>query len=819
MKLLKLTAAFAATCGVIWLLSSPIAKGVVTIPPIGPLLNPFSGFWRNAEPLTGPNMPDQVILPGLKGKAEVVYDDLFIPHIFAENDEDAAMLQGYITAQNRLFQMDLTVRKISGRLSEVIGERTLSTDIMSRRKGLGYSAERDLEAAKKSPEDLQLMEAYTAGVNAWISQLKPADYPIEFKLLGYQPEPWTLLNCAMVVEGMADMLANYDNDMEATNALQLLGKATYESLYPTWNPKQQPVIPAGNYPLKPTALPQKTSPKAGNLIGFAPGGETPDELIIDPAIKGSNNWAVAGSRTASGHPLLSNDPHLSLSLPSIWYQIQIHTPSANRYGVSLPGAPGIIIGFNEHIAWGITNVGADVSDWYKIKWSDASRTNYLLDGKNTPAQMRIETIQVKGRPEAISDTVRYTVWGPVVYDDPKEPLYDCAFRWLTHDIGKSSPASQFAHLDRATNFDEYTAALTDFDCPPQNFVFADNKGDIALRVQGNFPIRQGDEGRFIQDGTQSANAWHEFVPQDEIPKMHNPSRGFVASSNQNSTDPSYPYYAKYGDWEQYRSRRAVHWLEKMEHATVDSMKAMQNSNFSFRAQDAQRAMLKLISRNELDAAQQLLLNDIAQWNCSYDKDLTAPMLFEMWFDSTYYQTFDEIITIRDQKIKIQLPHSWRLIDFLERDTNNIVFDLKSSPEKETARQIVTLAFKKMTGQAAKEAAAGTLIWGHAHSLSINHLAKIAPFSRTNIPIGGHRSALNAILRDYGPSWRMIVDLGDQVKGVGVYPGGQSGNPGSRFYDNMIDKWVNGEYYDLLFLKSPAEAPADKVLKKQTFSAQ
>lgn len=801
----------------IYLLSTPFSQGKLTIPPLGSLFNPFTGFWRNAEPVTGPTLPASVKLPGLKGKAEVVYDHLFIPHIFAENDLDAAMVQGYVAAQNRLFQMDLTVRKVSGRLSEIIGEKTLAIDKMSRRKGMAWSAEKDLESWKKSPEDMELIEAYTAGVNAWISQLTPADYPIEYKILNYKPEPWTPLNCAMVVEGMADMLADYDDDLEATNAMKLLGEETYKSLYPVYNPKQQPVVPPGYYPGHPTALPQTAQPAGmSDAIGYLPGGAQ-EELTIDPTVKGSNNWAVAGSKTASGHPLLCNDPHLGLSLPSIWYQAQIHTPSASRYGVSLPGIPGIVIGFNENVAWGITNVGADVSDWFKVKFTDATRLNYELDGKSTPVTLKMETIKVKGMPDVV-DTVRYTVWGPIMYDDPKEPLYDCAYRWLTHDVIKSTPVSQFAKLNHAKSFADYTAALTNFDCPPQNFVFADKNGDIAIRVQGNFPVRMNDEGRFIQDGSQSANAWRQFIPQDEIPKMHNPSRGFVASANQNSTDPTYPYFIKYGDWEQYRGRREVLWLEKMQGATVDSMKAMQNSNFSHRADDAKAAMLKLIDRNELDDTEIKLLTDVEGWNSSYDKDLTAPTLFEMWFDSTYQLTFDEIFAFRKQNIAILMPHSWRLIDFLEKDTSNIIFDLKSSPERETAANIVTASFKQMAAKAATTLPAD-LIWGNAHSLSINHLAKIAPFSRQNIPIGGHRSALNAILRDYGPSWRMIVDLGDEIKGIGVYPGGQSGNPGSKFYDNMIDTWVNGEYNKLLFWSTPKEGGPDEIYTTQTFTAQ
>ncbi len=808
-----------ATAGVVWLLSNPLTKGDTTVPPLGKLFNPFSGFWRNAEPVTGPMFDPKVKLPGLKGKVDVVYDDMMVPHIFAENTLDAVMVQGYITAQHRLFQMDLTARKVSGRLSEVIGERTLAIDQKTRRRGLPWAAERDLEHWKKSPEDMAIIEAYCVGANAWIDQLDPAHYPIEFKLMGYAPEPWTPLKSVMVTEGMADMLAVYDQDLEATNALQMLGEQFYNDIYPAWNPKQKPVIPEGFYPKNPTMLPQKTSPNAiPPKMSSATGSTEPrPDVLTDPYILGSNNWAVAGSKTASGKPMLANDPHLSLGLPSIWFQIQIHTPEANTYGVALQGVPGIVIGFNEHIAWGITNVGVDVTDWYKINWTDAARTQYTYEGGTQKAETRIETIYVKGRKEPLLDTVRYTVWGPIVHDDPKEPLHDHALRWAAHDAGPGHPVGNFAKLNKAKNFAEYTAAVRDYDCPPQNFVFAALDGDIAIRVQGNMPIRKATEGRFVQDGSTAANQWHGFIPQDEIPMMHNPARGFVTSANQNSTAPSYPYHAKYGDWEQYRGRRAVEWLETMKGATIDSMKAMQNSNFSLRAYDGLRAMLPLLDRNSLSTAEQAFLKELEGWDCRYEKEKVAPTLFDIWLDSTYEATYDEVFALRKREIRIQTPPTWRFIELMTKDTSHLVFDDKNTPQRESARQIVTLGFKKMAAQAVVETAKNNLVWGNFHSLTISHLARIAPFGRTNIPVSGHRTALNAVLRDHGPSWRMIVDLGsDGIKGLGVYPGGQSGNPGSKYYDNMLETWLNGQYNELNFMKDAGQLAWEKMLGKQVF---
>jgi penicillin G amidase len=814
MKILRFVLVLALTGALVGLLSRQQTVGEQTLPAIGHFFNPFSGFWRNAEPVSGPSLPAEVRLPGLRGKVSVAYDDLLVPHIFAENDEDAAMVQGYVTAQHRLFQMNLTARRVAGRLSEVLGTRTLELDKTTRRRGLPWAAERDLEAWKKSKEGVAMLEAYAAGVNAYVAQLRPEDLPIEFKLIGFQPDTWTTLHCAYVVTAMADMLATYDRDGGATNALALLGRDTYDQLYPHWNPRQQPVVPSGL--AQPAADTGRVTPTPAAPLGHL---STPRDET-DPPKNGSNNWAVAGSKTASGHPMLANDPHLGLTLPSIWFQVQVHTPTTNCYGVSLPGLPGIVIGYNQHMAWGITNVGVDVSDWYRIKWTDATKSAYLIDNQPIKTETRVEEIFVKNRPAPLRDTVRYTSWGPVVHTDPKHPYFDCAYRWVGHEPAIRSVLGQFLLLNKGKGFADYQRALVDFDCPGQNFVFADRTGDIAIRVQGRFPIRKGEEGRFVRDGSTSSEAWSGWVPQENLLTLHNPKRGFVSSANQHSTDPNSPVYHRYGDWEQYRGRRIHDRLAAMSGLTIDSMKALQNDNFSIRASEALPLLLRLLDRNGLDAVAQGYVAELEKWDYRYEPNLVAPTLFEMWYDSTYYGTWDEMDALRRQDIPILFPESWRLIELLERDTNNLFFDQKNTAARESARQVVTQAFGLMTRQAATEALGGTLVYSKFKRFTINHLARIPAFGRTDVQVGGHRSALNAILRDHGPSWRMIVDLGDQVRGIGVYPGGQSGNPGSRYYDNLVDKWAAGEYYDLLLLGSLDEAQqSGRLLTTQTFVSQ
>lgn len=811
MRVFRFVLSLLVTTLLCWQLMVPQAAGDKKLPPIGSFFNPFSGFWKNAEPASGFHYGNPEI-PGLRGRVQVVYDDLLVPHIFAESMEDAVRVQGYVTAQHRLWQMDIATRKASGQLSEVLGERTVAVDRLSRRRGMVFAAENDLKAWNRSPESSRMLEAYSAGVNAYIENLSPADYPIEFKLLDYAPEPWSPLKTALVVEAMAENLCSRDDDLASTNALALFGKDTFDYLYPEWNPKQQPIIPdTGQWKSW-----QPAPAGAGQLSLIqnknADNQSIKSDLVFetDPYVEGSNNWAVAGSRTRSGHPLLANDPHLTLSLPSIWFQLQIHTPAQNCYGVSLQGVPGIIIGFNENIAWGVTNVSHDVSDWYRLQWADPGHNRYMVDGVAQDVVEKIEIIDIKGK-APLRDTVRYTVWGPVVYDfNPDHPLRDCALRWITHDEPEPGGSIVFMALNAGKNYDDYRKALADYDCPAQNFVFATRSGDVAITVQGRYPVRAPQQGRFILDGSRQSDAWQGFVPAERVPAMKNPSRGFVFSANQNSTPPSYPYYYL-GGFEDYRSREIFDRLDVLKNATVDSMKAIQLDNFSRRAADALPVMLALLDRSRLDAEGKKMADELAAWNFRYDAEFTAPPLFDVWFDSCYDKTWDEM----DRMESMLVPESWRTIELLEKDTASIFFDHPATTRRESARDIVNESFGLMQAYFRQNPQKRSS-WGKFMGFTLKHLALIDAFSRMDVVVGGHRTAPNAMQKTHGPSWRMIVDLGDRVRGYGVFPGGQSGNPGSKFYDNMVDTWAKGAYYDLLLLGS-ADEVSTRILGKQTFS--
>ncbi|MCC7506984.1 MAG: penicillin acylase family protein [Saprospiraceae bacterium] len=812
MRLIRFLFAFLPLAGLVWALSVPLKAGDKTLPALGRFFSPFSGFWQNAEPANGRNaVPLQAKLPALKGPVEVVWDDMMVPHIFAGDPNDAAMVQGYIHASHRLFQMDIVSRQTAGRLSEVIGPRTLEADRLIRRRGLPWAVERNMKSLQQSPRTMQLLEAYAAGVNAYIDQLNPATLPLEYKLMNFEPEHWSPERTLFVVANMIDALNNRDNDLAATNSLAVFGRDTFNYLYPSWNAKQTPIIPdTGQWAdIQPLVRPETVSGQT------APGSAPPERSELSPNrdLNGSNNWAVAGSRTRSGAPILCNDTHLPLRLPHVWYVQQIQTPQFNSYGIVVPGVPLMAIGFNNDMAWGFTNCSHEVADWYRLQWTDGGKTTYLLDGQPRKAELRVEEIRVKGAP-AVRDTVRYTDWGPVVYDQPDHPLHDCAYRYVAHDPMKPESLYEFLNISSARNYDDYRKAIPGLEALSQNVAFASRNGAIALTVQGKFPVRQNGQGRFVQDGTAWANNWAGYIPASQLPAMRNPSRGFVYSANQHSTPPTYPYYYL-GNFDHSRGRRIYQRLENMRDITIDSMKSIQLDNYSQRAADGLHALLRRVKREQLNDSEKKWLSALEQWDARYQPDQIAPSLFEMWFDSTYFHTWDEMENLRRQKTAVLYPEHWRFCELLESDSASVFFDELSTPQREEAGDIVTAGFHKMAARAEKMPS-DSLQWHTFKGFVIKHLAMLDAFSRLDVSVGGSRNSPNAISTNHGPTWRMIVEMGAPIRALGVYPGGQSGNPGSRYYDNFVDAWARGDYFDLVFL-SQSDEQNPRILARQTFT--
>ncbi|NNE28905.1 MAG: penicillin acylase family protein [Saprospiraceae bacterium] len=773
----------------IWALqySFPGKKG--NLPPIGSFLSPGEGFLGSAEPMNEV-FSDLVDHIPLDSEVQVQFDKRLVPHIFANNDQDAFRVLGFLHAKYRLFQMDLIVRSASGRLSEIMGPRLLERDKLQRRKGMPWAAEIAHESWKNSEGYGDLL-AYAEGHNAYLAELKDKDLPIEFKLLNYKPESWNPYKTALLLKSMAQTLCARNHDISATNTQLAIGEQLFKELYPDQMSKMSPIIPKTvEYPFVPVdPKGRKGSSVIDDFISHKP-------LPNPPSNIGSNNWAVGGAKTKSGYPILANDPHLSLTLPSIWYEAHIVTPETRVYGVTLTGYPGVIIGFNENIAWGMTNVGHDVTDWYDIQWTNDSKEEYFLDGQQVKIDQRIEEIGVRGH-ESILDTVKYTHWGPIVFESTEGNGQDLAMRWIAHDPPDPMEVLTFLRVNQAEDFDDFSKAVQTHSSPAQNMVFASKEGNIAMRVQGKFPLKQKDQGKFVSNGNNSENGWSGFIPTGHTPAMLNPERGYVSSANQKSTDSNYPYYYN-ARFEQFRGRHLNSRLDEMNEIDTDDIRLLQYDNYNLEASEFIPVILDLLNRENLSGEALEWIKKLENWNYHYEAESAEPTIFEIWLKHLKKLTWDEM-----EGVSMISPQNWKLRDLLADEPAHEIFDNQKTPEIEVAANIVREAWDKTLSQVS-EMSSADLHWRTYNKLVIPHLSRIPSFGNYTTRMGGSSSSLNAMRGGFGPSWRMVVEMGPEPAGFGVIPGGQSGNPGSPFFETGIEKWSQGKLFKLNFPRNPQE---------------
>lgn len=770
-------------------LALSVSRQFGTIPPLAPLLDPYHGFWQNS--ISEDELAeDKLELNKLSSEVKVVYDENLIPHIFANTQADLYRAQGYITAKHRLWQMEFQTMAAAGRISEIVGPLALDLDRMTRRKGLAYGAEKGVTFIQENdPESFLLLEAYADGVNQYIEQLKDAQLPVEYKILNYRPEHWTAFKSILLLKYMTDMLVG-DRDLEYSNLRKILGDVMLDKLYPEYPSGVEPIIEAGHkWSFNTLSV---TRPDSINYPD--------DQLVIDPLPQpeegtGSNNWAVSGSKTKSGNPILANDPHLSLNLPSLWYSMQLTTPEYSVKGATLPGALGVISGFNENIAWGVTNATRDTRDWYKITFQDESRQAYRYGEKWQQTSFRIEEIKVKGE-EAYLDTVVYTHYGPVVYDktfNSNRQDVNFALKWNVHE--GSNEQKTFLLLNSATNYEDYNIALDNFTAPAQNFVFASKSGDIAMRIQGKFPLKWKGQGKFFMDGADPRMEWQGYIPNEQNASTLNPSRGFVSSANQHPADSTYPYYVFDNSFEFYRNRRINSRLSEMKDITAEDIQALQFDDYYLHAAEALPIMLELLgSEFENDDQAKKYITLLKEWDFYADPNQKGPSLFYIWWRKTYSQVWKEL---SENVAPIVLPSYYQTVLFMKNEPSGPVFDLKNTAETETAAAHVKQGFREMLTDMKKwELEEGDFSWANYKKTTIKHLVpQFKSFSVENVYTGGGSGIINATSERHGASWRMVVELGADVKAFGIYPGGQSGNPGSKYYSNFIAKWANGEYLD------------------------
>lgn len=580
------------------------------------------------------------------------------------------------------------------------------------------------------------------------------------------------------------------------------------------------------------------------LSVYANSFSRPETAVEDGAI-GSNNWAISGKHTASGKPILCNDPHLALNLPSLWYEMQLTAPGINAYGASLPGAPGIVIGFNEKISWGFTNNYRDVKDFYEIDMPDCvyKVTPKLLYGKKgfefyqfakqcLPFERSIEVIKVKGKPDVI-DTVLYTNHGPVTYDpsfpDEAKSGKLLACTWMAHRGSNELIATYL--LNRAGDYPAFTDAISHFECPAQNIAYADGAGNIAMWGQGRFINKWKDQGKYVMRGDDSSTLWGAAIPMSENPHVLNPPQGYVASANQQVTDSTYPYwyngrFVEWRSWEINENLEALNTLGSKQVAIPirqqlpcwDSFFAlpypflyldkMQNDVSSLLLAELSQRNLFTSSKGNADAIGKLFSeSEIYQGGAV--GVLKAQEKFGSYLQIFWSQLYKDIW--QDEfPTGTKYPSSELTVQLLLSDSTSRYYDDKRTQQVETLREIVQRAFRETTDslnklqRAASNAegiqreASNGLEWYKVKNTSLTHLAKIPAFSYDHLKIGGWSNTINAVSGNHGPSWRMIVEMDSIPRAYAIYPGGQSGNPGSRHYSDFIDQWVEGKYHAIQF---------------------
>lgn len=758
-------------------------------PAVGPLLSPHHGFLQNAEK-DSINLPSTIFSDKLSGNVSVSFDEILIPHIQSEKHTDAYFAFGYITAHHRLWQMDFYSRLVFGRLSEVLGERALDFDRLNRRIGLPMMTRDFHERVQKDEALKSILQAYTDGVNAYIAQLAPRDYPIEFKLLNYKPEKWSTLKSCMSYALLSNTLSRGESDLENTNARVILGDSLFNVLFPEQLGNLSPVIPSEReWSFDPKLFAEKKEEFPYSMPRRTIEKQNP--------LNGSNNFVVDGSKSKTGYPLFANEPDLQLTAPSIWYASHIQTPDVNVMGVTVPGTPITLIGFNDSVAWGVTNSPRDQVDWYNVTFRNNERSEYRYNDQWFKCEKEVETFYVKNS-KTFYDTIVYVHHGPVVYDRNylgEGEMNNYAMRWEAHREATTFKAMY--QLNIADNLADYEEALKYFSGPPQNVLFASQNGDIALRLPGNFPIKYKDQGKYLMNGSKPSHEAKKYIPFDHEMYQYGSDRGFLSSANQHPVNDTYPYYVYANRFEYYRGRRINERLESIKKVTVDEMKRLQHDNYNYVASEILPILLEVIDSSSLLPKHFQYLETLSSWDYFNNPDERAPSIFEMWQDHIYDFMWDEFDTI---SVAIDKPNTY-VTHYLIRNFDSLPFydRLETNEVVEDRQQLITSAYLSAIDSldSWKLVNDEDYAWAKFKNTSVNHLLGLAPFNIDNINIGGNHSIVNAASKNHGPSWRMVVELDPKgVVGHGVYPGSQSGNPGNPLFGHMIDEWADGTYFPL-----------------------
>ncbi len=768
-----------------------------------------AGTWwvRRAWPQT----TGKIAVSGLSAPVEVIRDRWGVPSLYAANEHDLFFAQGYVHAQDRLWQMEFNRRVGAGELSSLFGRATLADDRSLRALGIRRAAAADWEAL--SPATRAILQAYADGVNAFISSHR-GRLPVEFTILGVSPAPWTPVDSIAWSKMVAFSLGqNQTQELMRTRLAAKVGAAGVRQLMPPFpGQDRQPVI---------------VSPEAGGYgearrAALAKAGPLLAALLSQTAVGvGSNNWVVHGSRTATGKPMLANDTHLELDMPSVWYENGLHAGRFDVTGFSFPGVPMILIGHNRRLAWGISSMCGDSEDFFVETLNERRQ---VRDGDQwRDARILHESIPVKGEKPVPFDVV-VTSHGPVVNDAfGLTGLPPLALRWTALDPGRT--LDSVAAVDTAADWPSFRAALSLWQAPTLNFVYADVDGNIGYQGAGAIPLRApGQQGLVPVPAGGAERDWRGLIPFDRMPSLYNPAAGFIVTANNKVVKDSYPYPISWDYADPYRAQRITDLLAAAPHATLDDMRRIQSDVYSSAAEALRPYLLAIKPENRL---QEQALAQVRRWDLRFTPESPGATVYYAWYGAFLPAVYGDELgadLMKDFQTTAanQTP---RLIEMMA-DPHNPWFDDKRTPARiETRDDIVLRALRDamtlLSSRLGSDPAQWQ--WGRIHTAVFTHQpfgnSGIGPlmklFNGGPVPAGGEGFTVSAVaplfdrpfVSPYGTSQRLIVDLGDLGRSLVVNSTGQSGLLFHRHREDQIPLWRDHQYRPMLFSREAVEKGA------------
>lgn len=806
------------------------------------------GFWTVTRSF--PQTTGSLSIPGLKARVEVRRDDAGIPQITASNTHDLFLAEGYVHAQDRFWEMDFRRHVTAGRLSELFGKSQIGTDEFIRT--LGWRRVAEQEVKNLDPTSLSYYQAYADGVNAYLKDHKGADISLEYAVLGlqtpgYTPEKWTPVDSVSWLKAMAwDLRSNLEDELDRALLATKLSPDQIAQLHPEYPYSSHPTITDAGGGDATRVDPTTSATSTAVLLGSGSSGsgtsadaaahdiatlasrvqasaaDVPALLGINSDDIGSNSWVVAGAHTATGKPLLSNDPHLGPAAPSIWYQVGLHCTRVSEScpfdvaGFSFSGLPGVVIGHNGHIAWGFTNLGPDVTDLYLEKLSGKG---YEYDGQVLPFTTRKETIKVAGG-KPVTITVRSTVHGPIVsggdYDtivkshekpsgDTPGGKYALSLEWTALTPGTT--AESIFTLDRATDWQGFRDAARQFDVPAQNLLYADTEGNIGYQAPGMIPIRKQGDGTTITPGWSSAYGWSGYIPFEQLPSVYNPPKGFIVTANNAAVGPDFPVNLT-KDWDAgYRADRITADLEKL----IGSGKKITTADLSKIDADTYdpnaAALVPILKRVQLDEGTRRAVDLLDHWNYRDDEDSAAAAYFNIFWRNLLHDAFARKLPAAAAPVG---GDRWfQVVDTLATDKDSSWWadeGLGVNDRDEMFAYAADQAYHEAVKLMGPEMSDWK--WGDIHTLEVTNQSfgesGIAPiewlFNRGPYKLGGASSVVDAVGWDasqgyqvnWVPSMRQVIDLSDFDRSTWINLTGDSGHAFNPHYVDQTPLWQHNQ---------------------------